>query len=142
MRIRVTRIKANIGFFKCAESTIFLPSSTFSLFFFSLSSFFFASSCFYFFAPFPFVSLALSRPLPLFCSPFVPLRSLPLSEFSDYLLLFSHMVCVTLGCVVLHVFVLTMVAVPPPPPPLYPPPPVQLAGAKNGENYSPQFHAI
>lgn len=64
----------------------------------ALSVFFnFFVLCFYFIAPFSFVLLALSIPF-AFCSP--SSYSLPFSGSSNCLLLFAHMVCVTLGCVV------------------------------------------
>lgn len=64
----------------------------------ALSIFFdFFVLCFYFIAPFSFVLLALSI-LFAFCSPSP--YGLPFSGSSNCLLLFAHMVCVTLGCVV------------------------------------------
>lgn len=64
----------------------------------ALSIFFdFFVLCFYFIAPFSFVLLALSIPF-AFCSP--SSYGLPFSGSSNCLLLFPHMVCVTLGCVV------------------------------------------
>lgn len=87
-----------ISFLKCSNSYILVLFSTFSQF---LPSLFSSTSLFYVFtSSLPFRSSSshsLSIPF-AFCSP--SSYGLPFSGSSNCLLLFAHMVCVTLGCVV------------------------------------------